>query len=175
MAPRRKPDIPPASSLLPAIPPGLSIKDRAKQLYMERKSANDISRELGITTNQLASWRTEGDWALERESNERGMIEDGFAGRKISIHNILNVTVEQLHRGVQHLANRHEPASLQECERLSVIVGNLDKIGRLDANKATDNVAINATVKMTQDEIRKVILNDPFFVANTEGKDGETA
>lgn len=146
--------------------PTPDIKERARDLYMQHKSANDISRELGITTRQLARWRTDEQWSIAREAEDRGLIEDGFGSRRLSVSRLATLTVDQLERGLQHLARRHEPPTLNELEKLSNIVSSLDRIGRLDANKSTENVAIQAGVKLSLEEIRNIISKDPF--GNTE-------
>jgi hypothetical protein len=144
--------------------PGLpsDIKDQAKALYLKRTSAADISRTLGITERQLARWRTDEDWALEREVEERGLLEDGFGGRRLTVSKLATLSTELIDRGMQHLKKRVEPPSITEMVNLSTIAGNLDKLLRLETGKATENIAIQA--RMTAEEIRKTIVEDPFFV-----------
>jgi hypothetical protein len=147
--------------LLPSAP-APSQEQAAKALYMQHKSAADISRELGVSLRQIARWRTEGDWALEREQEDRSLIEDGFSGRKVTVARLATMTVEQLQRGMEHLARRPEPPSLQEMERLANIAANLDRVSRLDSGKATDNINLNSNVRMSIEDIRRTILADPF-------------
>jgi hypothetical protein len=73
----------------------------------------------------------------------------------------MNVTTEQLERALHHIAMRAEPPSLPEAEKLSTILANLDRIGRLDTGKSTDNIAVAAKLEMTAEAVRKVIFSDP--------------
>jgi hypothetical protein len=114
---------------------------------------------------QISRWRTDDGWSLTRETEDRSILEDGFGARKVTVSKLATLGVDQLKRGIEHLARRHEAPSLQECERLSVIVANLDRIGRLDSGKATEHLAVSASVRMTAEDIRKAIVEDPFFVS----------
>lgn len=142
--------------------PSSDIKERARDLYMQHKSASDISRELGITARQLARWRTDEQWSLAREAEDRSLIEDGFGSRRVTLSKLATLTADQLKRGLEHLARRHDPPNLSELDKLSTIITNLDRIGRLDANKSTDNLAVNASLKLSVDEIKSIIKADPF-------------
>ncbi len=137
------------------------IQSKAKDLYVQYKSLNEISQQLGVSVAQLTRWRRDQNWLIEREAAERGLIEDGFSSRKLSIARIMNMTTTELERGLRHIAGRAEPPTLPELEKLSTILSNLDKIGRLDAGKSTDNVNVQAKLEMTAEGIRKIILSDP--------------
>ncbi len=139
-----------------------ALKEAAKQAFFAHQPNTTIQQIAGgISATTLATWRREGDWALEREALERGIIEDGFAVRKLSIARILNNSTDQVERGLRHLMARSEPPSLQEMERLSVILSNLDRVGRLDSGKSTDNVAVSAKLELNAETIRQIIFADP--------------
>lgn len=150
-----------------------AIKNRAKAMYLERIPIREICRELNLTSRQLQRWRTEGDWTMEREADDRALIEDGFSGRKVKASNVATLATEQLERGLMHIARRQDPPTLQECERLATIVSTIDKISRLDMGKATDNINVNANLHMTADEIRTTILANPFFSPATAAEGEE--
>ncbi len=137
------------------------IQQKARDLYVQYKSINEISQQLGVSVAQLTRWRREQNWLIEREAAERGLLEDGFGQRKLTIARIMNTTTEQLERGLKHISTRHEPPTLPEIEKLSAILANLDRIGRLDAGKATENVNVRAKLEMTAEAVRQVILSDP--------------
>lgn len=136
-------------------------QEQARALYLDYKTLNDISARLSCSIGQLSRWRKEGNWLMEREAHERGLLEDGFSQRKLTIARIMNTTTDQLERGLRHIAGRQEPPSLPELEKLSTILANLDRIGRLDAGKSTENVAVAAKLEMTAEGIRRIILSDP--------------
>lgn len=130
-------------------------------MYIEYKSINEISQALSVSVAQLTRWRKDQNWLLEREAAERGLLEDGFSKRKLTIARIMNTTTEQLERGLRHIAGRAEPPTLPELEKMSTILANLDRIGRLDAGKSTENINVQAKMEMTAESIRKIILSDP--------------
>jgi hypothetical protein len=134
---------------------------KAKELYFQYSSLHEISKQLSVSIAQLSRWRKEGGWLIERESLERGIIEDGFSRRKLTVARIMNVTTEQLERALKFISERQAPPTLPEAEKLSMILSNLDKIGRLDTGKATENLAVAAKLEMTAEDIRKIILSDP--------------
>ncbi len=139
------------------------LKRQAKDLYFAHKPKAEISRALGLSTRQLNKWAKEEEWALQREDEDRSLIEDSYASRKLTVSAITRISAEQIQRGLEHLEGRPDPPTLSELEKLATILGALDKVGRLDAGKSTENIAVNAQVKMTADEIRQVLTSDPFF------------
>lgn len=136
-------------------------QEQARDMYVEYKSINEISQALSVSVAQLTRWRRDQNWLLEREAAERGLLEDGFSKRKLTIARIMNTTTDQLERGLRHIAGRAEPPTLPELEKMSTILANLDRIGRLDAGKSTENINVQAKMDMTAETIRKIILADP--------------
>ncbi len=97
---------------------------------------------------------------MAREDADRSLIDDNFAARKVTVATIARLSADEILRAVEHITNRPDPATLAEAEKLAVILSSLDKIGRLDAGKATENLAVG--VKLTLDEVRAAINGDPF-------------
>ena len=143
-----------------------TVREQAKQLFMKYVSFEDICRQLAVSSATVATWRKRDGWAIQREEAERSIIEDGFASRRVAISRITGCTTEQIERGLTHLRTRPNPPTVPEMEKLSVILANLDKIARLDSNKATENVALQANVKLSAEQIREIIASDPFLVDN---------
>lgn len=141
----------------------VELRTRAKELYFSYTPFNDISKELGVSSATVAEWRKAAGWDIEREGIERGILEDAFGARRMSLSRITKLSVDQLERGLQHFATRVDPPTLSELEKLSVIVGNLDKILRLDMGKATDNVVVQGTVQHSVEEIRARLAADPVL------------
>lgn len=157
--PNGMPDLTPAAAIAVLTDP---VKLQAKDLYLSHASKSEISRALGVSTKTVAKWIKDGEWATEREDEDRGIIESAFAARKLTVAKLARTTADQLVRAVDHLVARKEPPNLQEAEKLSLILSNLDRIGRLDAGTATDNIAVIQQVKMTIEDVRAEIAKDPF-------------
>lgn len=139
------------------------LRTRGKELYFSYVQHNDIAKELGVSAATIADWRKKEGWDLEREGIERGLLEDSFGARRMSLSRITKMTTDLLETGLKRFSERNEPPTLAEAERLSVIIGNLDKILRLDTGKATENVAIQGSVAHTVEEIRERLSQDPVL------------
>ncbi len=137
----------------------------ARKLYFEYSTLADISRATGLTTRVIKKWRNDEGWDDEREDDTRGLLEASFGSRKVTIAKIIKTAPEILYRGLEHLAKRVDPLTLDEAVKVSAIIANLDKISRLDSGKATENVnlQVGGKIAMSADEIRKVLASDPFF------------
>ncbi len=140
-----------------------TLKARGKDLYFSYVPFNDISKELAVSSATVADWRKKEGWDIEREGIERGILEDAFGARRMSLSRITKMTTDLLERGLKHFNDRIEPPTLAEAEKLSIIIGNLDKILRLDTNRPTDNVQIAATVQHTVEDIRAKLAADPVL------------
>lgn len=152
------------------VPIDAATKAKAREMYMLHRHMNDISAELKVSTATLSKWRAEEGWALERTAADEGFLDDIVQGRKIRLAKLAEMSVDQLERGILHLKGRHEPLTIPEMEKLSLVLMNLDRISRLDSNKSTENVAVKLDVQgqLTVERIREIITNDVF-----SGPDGE--
>lgn len=157
----------PATALVKSPPP--QVLDpaylQARDLYFAHSTLADISRATGLSTKTLKKWKKEEDWDLTREDEDRGLIENSFGARKVTIAKIIKTAPEVLLRGLAHIANRADPATLDEQVKISAIIANLAKISQLDNGKATDNVNMQmiGKISMTAADVRKVLTEDPFF------------
>lgn len=140
-----------------------TLRTRGKELYFSYVPHNDIAKELGVSAATIADWRRKEGWDIEREGIERGILEDSFGARRMSLSRITHMTTTLLERGLKHFSDRIDPPTLAEAEKLSIIIGNLDKILRLDTNRPTDNVAVSATVQHTVEDIRARLAADPVL------------
>jgi hypothetical protein len=139
------------------------LRKRGRELYLTYVPFNDIAKELCVSASTLSDWRKSAGWEIERDGIERGILEDAFGARRMTVSRIVKTTTDVLERGLQAIANRVEPITLAEAERLSVILGNLDKILRLDTNRPTDNIQIASTVTHTVEDIRARLAADPVL------------
>ncbi len=139
------------------------LRAQAKKLYFAYIQHNDIAKELSVTATTVAAWRKAEAWDVEREGIERGIIEDEFGARRLTLSRITKMSMENLERGLKRLSDRHEPPTLPEMEKLSLIVSNLDKILRLDMGRSTENVAVSSQIVHTVENIRERLAADPVL------------
>lgn len=147
----------------------LELQDKAKELYFDHKNLVTISKELQVSTVTLSKWREEHSWDVLREEADKALVDEAFATKRKTLSKIAGITTTQIERGLKAISDRFEPPTLKEVEMLSNILGNLDKIARLDAGKPTENVAVAVGVStLTVEKIRDIVLADPFLPAKKE-------
>ncbi len=149
------------SKLLPAYPD--ETREQAKQLYMAHVPLNDIASQLKVPTATLSQWRSRDGWLAERETADESLAADIVSSRKLTLARIAKASIDQIDRTIKHIAERAEPATVAEAEKLSVLVSNLDRVARLDNKEATENVSVKVKAEMTVDRIREVIQQDAFM------------
>lgn len=155
-------------------PPSDPSKERARELFFGYQPVGEISRQLAVSSQTITKWRKEGNWEELRENETRAILEDGFGSRRVLLSRITQGAADQIWRGLEHLKQRPDPPSVTELEKLSTILGNLDKLARLDLNKATDNVAVAVQHSAVSMElIRETLRNDPFLQAPATPVDAE--
>ncbi len=144
------------------------LRERAKELYFAYNTHQQICEVLKLDSRSLTDWRRAEGWDAEREGIERGIIEDAFSARKMSLARVTHLTTDQLERALKHLRDRPEPPTLNEAEKLSAIISALDKILRLDLGRSTENVVVQQTVHHTVESIRERLAADPVLGAAIE-------
>lgn len=60
-------------------------------------------------------------------------------------------------------AEAGDKLTMAEAKLISDVIGNLDKIIRLDAGDPTEIVDVNKTVPTTFQDIKRILLKDPFL------------
>lgn len=141
----------------------------ARKLFLEHTPPAKIAELVGCSVDRVADWANQGEnkisWHTQREESDRGLLEDGFGRRRRINSRSADIAADQIHRGLEYLSQRDQPLTAAELERVANVQTMLQKEIRLDTGKATENLAVQATVKMSAEEIRQAILEDPFFVA----------
>lgn len=157
-----------AKTQLAKIPAAIQLAEdpayaQAKTLYFSHANLTDVSRATGLSIKVLRNWKLKEGWDAEREDEDRSTIETAFGARKVSLAKVTKISSDQLLRGLEHLAKRLDPPTLDEMQKLAMILGSLDKVSRLDSNQSTENVSVITKIQMTAEEIRKALTSDPFF------------
>jgi hypothetical protein len=139
----------------------------ARRLYMEHGNYEFVGNSLKLLPEIIRRWGMRGDngvsWATQREEAARAVLEDGFARRKLTVAAAANLAPEIVRRGLEAIAARNQPPSATELERIMTVHTALDRIARLDAGKSTENHAVKAEVKLSLEEIQKILRADPLL------------
>lgn len=151
-------------------------KDMAFVSYMRGASNEEIRKELGLETSGMVSvWAKEYGWKEERERIRKEIIQHSLdkynAKRKEILPTILGASYELILGALQHRAKQAqegEPVKLSEAKAIAEIVGNLDKLHRLDNNEATDIVEERAKT-ITIEDLKKAVKRDYFIDVDTDG------
>lgn len=157
-----------SSPVIPARKYTAADRKRARELFLTRTPTAQIAAEIGCSTDRVLKWAEQGEnkisWYTAREEAERSLLEDGFGKRKRLNSLSADQASDLVQRGLDHLAARDQPLTANELERVMNVQAMLQKELRLDSGKSTENVAVAATIKMSAEEVRKAILEDPFYL-----------
>ena len=148
------------------------IRNRAKILYFQGHTCDDIVAKLNIPLNVVTEWvfgpNGRGDapscWAVVKAKASEGSIiayiidKQGVFDRTTSVaHNIVTMMLEQYGKKV---ANQEVDFTVDEIRKMASIVVDMDKVARLESGKATS--IIETTTGLTATELRDIIKNDPI-------------
>jgi hypothetical protein len=141
-----------------------ATKEAIRDEYLQHTPINDLAAKYKISTAVIGKWRTDEGWATTRKQATDGWLDDLTDGRKIRVAKLAEDILDQIDRGIINLKNRQEALSVQELEKMTVVFANLHKIGRLDAEKSTENLSMKVDVhaQLSVDKIREIITADVF-------------
>ena len=141
---------------------------KAKQLYMEYQSLDEIERRTKIPRGSVYH-HVKSKWKDEREMNKAELFAQMTATKKVHFTNMTSATIKILTRALEDLANRDQAPTIVEATKAAEIMNTLDKITRLDEGNPTDIVS-NQEKPMTIEVIKEKIALDPFSVEEIEYK-----
>lgn len=127
-------------------------------------SYEQVAETLCLPVGTLRTWsgKEEISWHGARTEAARALLEDDFSKRKLVVSKVATNSLAQIDRAIDAIAQRAVPPSVVEAEKLASVYNVLEKANRLDLNKSTDNVAVQASVKISLDEIKKILAEDPL-------------
>jgi hypothetical protein len=153
-----------SKNLISRAPYPQSVRDQARLLFLDGNQMERISELLSVPVGTLRNWSSEAEisWSTERQERDRGLLEDAFSKRKLVASKVTSASLDQLDRAVQAITERALPLSISEAEKLANVYSVLEKQSRLDAGAATANVNVNAKVRLTMEDIKEILKNDPL-------------
>lgn len=132
---------------------------KAKALYMDYQSLNEIEKQTGMNINSV-KYHVREYWKRERDLNRAELFDLVTQTKKANFLAITDSTVRVMTRALQNLATRVEPPTIQEATKAAEILSTLDKITRLDEGKPTD---IYDEKPVSVIELQKKLQLDPFY------------
>ncbi len=150
------------------IPTKFSDEDRARarELWLKSGDFTEVATKTGVSVDTLRKWATRGHngitWQTERQETIRGVLEDGFSKRKLTVSAAATLSTDLALEALKTISQRGIPLSTRELESVTNVATAFDKMSRLDGGQSTDNVAVNARIKISIDEIKEILKADPL-------------
>ena len=109
----------------------LEQKKKAKDLYMQYESLSSIAKVFGCSKTTIHYW-AEKEWKHERLLNETAVFQKLNQSKGAKFANMTSHAVTIMERSLLALAKRADAPTMDEARKASEILGQLDKITRLD-------------------------------------------
>lgn len=142
------------------------VKVKARTMFLDGMTMEKVAEAMGIPVGTLVSWSRaeEVSWLTARQERDRSLLEDAFSKRKLVASKVTSASLDQLNRAVDAIAQRAVPPSPAEAEKIANVYNILEKSTRLDLGKSTENVNVAAKVRLSLDDIKKVLQeHDPLM------------
>lgn len=141
---------------------------KAKELYMDHISYNEIAEITGIKKGTIASWVTREEWSKEREMQDLKADADFDASKKIKYDMLSDLILDNAIKTVKHAAKSGKGFKAQDFSKFVSMLPNLERTNRLTKGKATtisEERSKRATFTIPSDHLRAIAnnkSNDPF-------------
>lgn len=143
-------------------------KVAARQRYMMYEDHQKIADDLGVSLNTVLNWIAKSGWKSEREATQKMVIDATITRyndrKKEYLPKILEASLALIHNALDTRIKKlpEEPMTIREAAEVSVLMGNLDKLQRLDAGEPTE-IQARAYAPITIEQLRSAIAKDPFL------------
>lgn len=142
------------------------IKDEAKRLYFNHWTPKEISDFLQQEYETVRKWVTRYGWAKERKKIEDEEKSDVINRRSHQMNRVMRDGLEVIAEAIE--GAKKGGVTMEDAERISKMIGNIDKVYRLQTGKPTE---IKEERKITSDvatkqELLKAMSEDPFIEAD---------
>lgn len=143
----------------------------AKELYLSGFPVADIAKRLGVHPLAVSSWAKKGQWESERNTLDTELISSLKLQRTKMIPKAIDLGINLIYNAFKLRMSSGDPLSIGEAKIVSSVIGDIDKLVRLDAGDPTDIQGAATTIPITLEELRKVVARDPF-ISTIELKEG---
>lgn len=147
------------------------IRERAKLMFLSHYSIDEIVAANNIPREAVEHWVFGADghgtakncWNVARASLSEASIATFLIDKQHVFERSTGLALSCLTKGLSRLNERVHNGELDlevdDLRKLSAVVTEMDKIGRLETGKATQ---IIKNVGLTPEKIREIIKNDPI-------------
>ena len=132
---------------------------RAWAMFHMGKSVEEVEAELKI--RHLTALKYQRSYLAQEETKK---LQELYVSEKAKLlPQVLSCGLNLIYNAFKHREESGDPLNLHETKIVSEVIGNLDKIIRLDAGKATEIVDVQKTIPSTFADILKALKKDPFI------------
>lgn len=144
------------------------IREEAKRLYFKYWTPREISNFMEQNYQTVKKWITRYGWYKEREQIETEALQELANRRSHQMNSVMTDGLEVISNAISQA--KRGGATMEDAERISKMIGNIDKVYRLQSGKPTEikeERKVTSTIKLsTKDELLQAIKDDPFIEAN---------
>ena len=131
----------------------------AYSLYFSFVPHAKILKKVNIASKTLTGWITK--WKPERALVVSALIEEARDRNQTEIMDIFGLGVPLIKKSLVERANSDKPLDMKECQQLTQILMEFDKLQRLEIGKPTE---IHSWLKPASiDDLKKALEHDEFI------------
>jgi hypothetical protein len=137
----------------------------AKELYFQFIHPREICRVSGVPDHKLKEWIWKQEWKLERDAvidSDLNKVKRSLAKYADDLQDICRDSLDIIRDSVRFLKREDEPLGLSEMKVLSEILGNIDKLARLETGKPTSILMTSYNQDDVLNLIREIQEVDEF-------------
>ena len=147
------------------------VKKEAKRLYFNHWGAKEISEWLDVNYETVRKWIARYKWVSERNDIVKTEVQELAQRRSHQINTVMRDGFDAIIDSVKQA--KAKGVSIEEAEKISKMLSNVDKLYRLQIGKPTE-IREERSIKVehhmgTKENIMKALQDDPFI--ETDFKD----
>lgn len=153
---------------------------QALELYLKYNTVNDIADMINRPFHTVRDWVYIGrnnvlSFCAIRKQREKAVLIELTANKLPLMKSIMDNGLHTIQNSLEVIKKSGEALTIDEIKKVSDIIGNMDKILKLDAGVATENIAIaNVTPISTAKEIVDILSEvDDFGIFQIEDESDE--
>lgn len=146
------------------------LVDQAKMLYLQYCEPLEIAKRLDLPVEKIRDYVHKGQgwdrtpWKELRLAQTREILREVKEGSRVRVANIFKLGLPLIEKALKERIKSDKPLTIKEAKEVTDILFSFDKIERLEENKPTEIVEAQKNVSL--EELRRVVLSDPFVDIN---------